>query len=216
MENHKLGYAVYENIFDSICKGNLQSGDKLPSAQKISRDLSLSIVSVREAIQGLAAIGFLEIIHGKGIFVTKGDSILDEIFEARKVMECMNVELAVKKISTEQIEILKGETNKMETALNNGDLKLFREGDHTFHSIIAEASKNRFVRKAYENTKNFIFSQISTVHEYPGNPDMACLHHRKILNALEKKDAAQARKEMQVHLDMAHEVALKVIASQQH
>ncbi|MEN6438067.1 MAG: FCD domain-containing protein [Syntrophobacter sp.] len=214
MNHLKSGYTVYKSIFDWIFQGKIQSGDKLPSATKISEDLSVSVGSVREALQNLATIGFLDIVHGKGIFVTQGESLITEIFEARKILECMNVEMAARKITADHLNGLKREMERMEIILRSGNIRPFTDHDYNFHAIISEACGNRFIRKAYENTSNFTFYHLATVHAYPGNPDMSCEHHRRIVDALEKGDGARARREMHIHLDTAQKIALKVIESQ--
>jgi GntR family transcriptional repressor for pyruvate dehydrogenase complex len=146
--------------------------------------------------------------------VTEGGPIVEEILDARKMLECHNVEMAAKKIDTAGLDQLRELVNDMDRALSDGDLRLFSEMDHGFHVAIAKVAGNRFLFKVFENTKSLLFYQQLQVNRYPGNPQVAIKQHKKILEAFAKRDAANARKAMAEHLNEALRVWKKAIETQ--
>jgi GntR family transcriptional regulator, transcriptional repressor for pyruvate dehydrogenase complex len=61
--------AIIEQLVSLIQNGSLEPGDKLPAERKLMEMLNVSRSSVREALQGLAAMGLVEQRAGEGTFV---------------------------------------------------------------------------------------------------------------------------------------------------
>ncbi len=81
---------IYEQIKnairDEILKGNLSSGEKLPSVRNLARELSISILTVKKAYDELESEGFIESRQGLGTFVGKEDPNL-RLEEKQKKLE---------------------------------------------------------------------------------------------------------------------------------
>lgn len=60
-----------KSLYDAITNGDLKSGEKLPSQEKIAEVYKVSIGTVREAITSLVHEGLLDRIQGKGTFVSE-------------------------------------------------------------------------------------------------------------------------------------------------
>src|SRR5258708_30895329 len=63
----KLADTVTEQLINAIRP--LQPGTRLPSTQELTRSLGVSRSTVREALNGLSALGLVEIRHGIGVVV---------------------------------------------------------------------------------------------------------------------------------------------------
>jgi DNA-binding FadR family transcriptional regulator len=211
VNNLKPGDLVTHYILDLIFRGKATPGDKLPSAENISKQTGVSIISAREALKNLEAIGLVKITHGKGIHVTEGGPILEEMLQARKMLECHNAETAALKVCEKDLRNLRNLITDMDADLAADDTRSFSERDHEFHMIIARVSGNRFLLKAFENTKNILFYQQSLVNKYPGNPEISTRQHKEIVAALAKRDAVSARLFMSEHLDEALRILKKSI-----
>ena len=61
--------SIIEQIVTQIRDGNLQPNDRLPSERQLIDMLGVGRSSVREALQGLSAMGLVEIRPGEGTFV---------------------------------------------------------------------------------------------------------------------------------------------------
>lgn len=54
-----------------IAGGHLLAGSPLPSIRALSKDLEISVITIRRAYQDLEAQGFIQTLHGKGTFVAE-------------------------------------------------------------------------------------------------------------------------------------------------
>src|SRR5665647_336075 len=61
--------SIIEQLVEQIRDGRLQPGNKLPSERQLIAMLGVSRSSVRESLQGIAAMGLVEIRQGEGTFV---------------------------------------------------------------------------------------------------------------------------------------------------
>ena len=72
--NNSSMQPIYEQIVDqikaSILNGSLTEGAMLPSVRALSKDLSISALTVKKSYDALERSGFLTTVHGKGSFVT--------------------------------------------------------------------------------------------------------------------------------------------------
>lgn len=106
--------AMYQQIVDgvkeSIAKGFLQPGDKLPSVRELSVDLTLNHNTVAKAYQELERERIIEVIRGRGTFVAQDarpadrdariDSLRSDI--ARLIVEAHHLQMD----ETEFIELV--------------------------------------------------------------------------------------------------------------
>ncbi|MEY2768753.1 MAG: hypothetical protein RL359_389, partial [Actinomycetota bacterium] len=106
----------------------LKPNDKLPSERALAELLAVSRPSLREALHILQAQGVVQIKHGQGTFVqepivaqelrasmmatTHG---LNELFDAREVLEVPASGWAAEKATKEDIRLLRATLNQIET-----------------------------------------------------------------------------------------------------
>lgn len=71
--NTKSMIPIYEQIMDviksEITKGDLKSGDALPSVRGLANDLKISALTVKKAYDQLEVDGFITTVHGKGSYI---------------------------------------------------------------------------------------------------------------------------------------------------
>lgn len=64
---------IYEQITSQvkalIMKGELQTGDMLPSMRGLAKSLHISVITAQKAYEDLQRDGFIETVTGKGTFV---------------------------------------------------------------------------------------------------------------------------------------------------
>ena len=86
-----------------ITERQLKAGDRLPPERELAATMGVSRSSLREALRALAMLGVAEMRHGDGTYLTSlepdalmrpvglvlalSDSGLEELFEARKLVE---------------------------------------------------------------------------------------------------------------------------------
>jgi len=111
---------VAEQIVKQLRSGELQSGTQLPPQRELAQLLGVGRSSVREAINALVVMGFLEAVQGKGTFV-RDDVPMDDLsvvslnaalrasplldlLEARELLECRSAELAAERADPGHIQ----------------------------------------------------------------------------------------------------------------
>lgn len=75
---------LYEEIFSQIVAGELVSGDALPPIRTVSRELGISVITVRTAWEALEADGLIVTRAGSGCFIAELDK--PSLDEKRKAM----------------------------------------------------------------------------------------------------------------------------------
>ena len=84
--NVPLYEQIKEAIKSGILSGELKEGEQLPSVRSLSKDLKVSILTVKKSYDELADEGFVETRQGLGSFVVEGNSLLKQE-ERRKILE---------------------------------------------------------------------------------------------------------------------------------
>lgn len=65
-------------IYRQIVKGNLNSGDKLPSVRQLSVDLTVNVNTVQRALRELVNQGIIYTKRGEGNFITENQELIEE------------------------------------------------------------------------------------------------------------------------------------------
>lgn len=147
---------VAEQIIQKISGGELAPGSRLPAQRDLARMLGVGRSSVREAINALVVMGYLEPLQGKGTFIKdvlpavdpgieklsaafSAGSIFD-LMEARELLECRSAALAAERADDAQIQNLKAAMQKVSGT--EADYAIFLDADIRFHAAVAEASGN--------------------------------------------------------------------------
>src|SRR5689334_14692779 len=65
----KLGERVAAQLLEQVRSGRLAPGDRMPSERELMAAFAVGRSTVREALNGLALLGVVDIRHGQGAFV---------------------------------------------------------------------------------------------------------------------------------------------------
>jgi len=158
MEIH-LYAEIASELEKKIRNEELSEHEKLPSERTLAINFGVSRSVIREALRVLDEKGMVEIIHGKGVFVKQPDKVdviekieglmetsnikLDELLEARYMLETSVGKKLIKHITEQDMYKLKALYLKMDYALE--DEALFTQLDTKFHFQLAEATKNQLL-----------------------------------------------------------------------
>lgn len=221
VKNKKVYEEVIEQIKDMIYNGILKKGDKLPSERDMVEKLQVSRTSVREALRSLEIIGLIESRQGEGNFIKESfedglieplsvmfmlkESKSEEILELRKIVEIGTVQLAAKRINSNELKEL--EELKEKLRIPNKEESL-AEIDREFHYKIAAASKNFLLLGVLNAISSLMESYIKdarkNILEEEGNRQILIKQHEDVFRALNNKDENEAAKAMTKHLDFAN------------
>lgn len=208
----KIPLAISQEIQRRIAAGELSNGERLPSVDKLANQFGVSRASVREALQGLAALGVVEVLHGKGSFVCASSSSvngystwireqqypLQELLELRLAVETTAAQLAAVKATEEAIAELARVLDGMKVASEK--LTETVELDTRFHAIILRESRNRLLDQAIALTSDYLTQARYRMHSVPGEIVHAIDAHGAIFNAIRRRDSTGAMNAMHEHL----------------
>lgn len=217
VKSTKIYEIVIEQIKEIVKRGELKSGDKLPSERDLCEKLEVSRASVREALKSLQMLGLIESKHGEGNFINENfeNSLLeplsivflllgsksDDVLELRKIIEPETAAIAAKNITDEQLIELK---EIMDELNNNSDIEACAILDKKFHYKIAQATGNHLI-------STIMFSISSLVEKYIENSKVHTInkipvknHHEEIWRALKDHDSNAASIAAQKHLELNH------------
>jgi GntR family transcriptional repressor for pyruvate dehydrogenase complex len=203
---------AYEYIEKMIVKGEWKVGDKITPEIRLAKELGVSRVSIRSAIEKLVALNILSKKRGGGSFVNKvdegtflndlipfmaiGESSYREMLEYRSYMDVLAVELFIKNSSKENKENLKFIFNKMEISHGGEEFFLL---DMNFHQEIARGSQNKMLSKVNQIIFN-ILKHNYTEEYYKLPPKERIDEHKKILDAILDRDIEMAKLSTKLHI----------------
>ena len=215
---------VIEQIMDLIKSNELKPGDKLPPERELAEKLSISRGSLREAFRVLESKGLIKSKPGGGrsireirknghnntenIILSLEKSSILELLEAREIFEVKIVELAARRATAEDIELIEKALDKMNKEEISNDKKI--ESDTEFHLTIARASRN------------FVFVNIMQLHldllketrektwKIPGRREEQQEEHQAIFQAIKEHNGKKANEAMLRHLRSIRKVVVGI------
>ncbi len=195
----------------------MEVGEKFPSERKMAEEFGISRNMLRESLRVLSDKGLIEVIPGKGAYVSNrqdekladylesvvfdNHNYLMDIVEVRSVLE-MEVCLKAAKVATkEDICELEAIYEQMETYRKH--VKKFNECDVAFHLQIAKASHNSIYPAllsslyAISERKFFMITEI-----YPTRVDSAQKEHKALIEAIRDQDRKSIKAIAGKHFDI--------------
>jgi DNA-binding FadR family transcriptional regulator len=214
---------VVDDVTRQIVQGVYPGGTPLPPEPELAAIFGVSRTVVREAVRLLASKGLVSVKHGSGVWVQPPDawdhldplilasrleigqdiSVLDQIIEARRIVEPEVAYLAARRRTSEHLSRLRDLLAAMRSALINGDIERIGELDFQFHETLFIASGNLVLRQLVW-TLSTLFQVAATLFrgDAPRREDSQ-RDHAAILAAVEAGDAERARQTMRQHIDLA-------------
>jgi GntR family transcriptional repressor for pyruvate dehydrogenase complex len=216
-----LTLEVATQIKDLIRGEKLKPGDKLPNEMELSRLFGVSRPTVREAVKALLSQNIIEIVRGKGTFVSQMPGIVDDplgldfvmnpdlrlsLVEARLLIEPGAARLAAKNADEADVARIERFIDAMSEIVRKKEINMDIELD--FHRSIAEATKNPVIIRI---VPVIIDAIIKTYRDAPRTSEdhrHASEEHRIIFNAVKAKNPSRAFRAMQHHLEMSYQRTL--------
>jgi len=210
---------VAGRLREQILDGELPQGTRLPNETVLAAEFGVSRATVREALRLLAAQNLIRTAKGAGggsyVTVPSADHIseslrsgldllavaedvtLEELLEARELLEVPAARLAALRRSQEDLERLRGAIPPQPLRLATREQFALNKD---FHSVVIEASRNTLLCIAAQP----VFSVLQThlARSRLGRRFHRAIneHHRAITAAIAAGDARAAEREMRSHL----------------
>lgn len=212
----RLYEQIVQQIEQTILEGRLNPGDQLPTERELAQQFGVSRTAVREAVKTLTEKGLVESFSGRGTFVTTPRSensrkSLDTFFEIgdledpsylvelRGVIEPEVTILAASRIEEQQLAMMREAVAVMDRSMKNPEAYI--EADLDFHLALAEAAGNPLILSLLDSIVGVLRRQRLGIFGVDGGPERGQIHHKLILEAIERHDPDAAHEAMRAHLE---------------
>jgi GntR family transcriptional regulator, transcriptional repressor for pyruvate dehydrogenase complex len=209
---------IYEEIVRQvkqlIAEGRLKTGDRLPPERELAEKFVVSRTSVREALRALESLGLIEIRPGEGTFVRQVSvdalvgplalmmasqrEAIGELFEARRVLEPAIAALAASRATPDEVQEMERILESQAREVGAGRTGLAE--DAAFHTAIGAAARNHAITRIVHAIMDLLTQSREESLNTPGRPTRSHQDHRRILQAIAKRNPSAARQAMLDHL----------------
>lgn len=217
VEKQTLAKVVMQRLVEYIQSGALRPGDVLASQHELARQLSVSRPVLREAMQGLASIGLIEIRPGSGCYIGDPNRLADpndlfevlthetalEVLEARMVVEVELAGLAAERATGVDYHHLETILRRLKRAVSRGQPTAQITSD--FHLALDRAGHNAILYKMSQLlTRPRLAQGIRVEHALPDIMAREYDSHLLLYDAIRTRKPDVARRAMREHLEIAH------------
>jgi GntR family transcriptional repressor for pyruvate dehydrogenase complex len=221
----RLGEQVASLILQQVAGGTVSPGSFLPPEAELAEVYGVSRLAVREALQLLASVGVVSVLHGKGTVVRdesdwdvlsslvmsaleavgRGELLRRDLYGVRRILECAAAEMAASTATKAQREAIaeKVATLVAEAASADTPLSQFLETDRDFHDLLAQTAGNQALRQIIRQVHVYVASSWTAVRLGPAERLESARQHQKISDAIVAGNPAKARAAMEAHINHA-------------
>lgn len=218
VERMSIVQQVINNLIDYIDENHCQAGDKMPTEKEICEMLGVGRSTVREAYRMLQAMGRVQSIQGKGVFVIDreaqdkenglswfkryGNNVID-FMEIRTALEVMGVRLAIRRASEQDIRTLEKIHSCFLKAIEEKNEIAMTSYDEAFHNQIALMTHNVLMEKIQEVLAECFVGCRIELYKIDKNQQRAVEPHAKIIEAIKERNEEKAADIMMKHLQIS-------------
>jgi GntR family transcriptional repressor for pyruvate dehydrogenase complex len=219
-QRSSLSDDIVEQLTSLIAREVLKPGERIPSEKQLCEQFGVGRTSVREALKSLSVMGILESHAGDGTFVSANSArylerafqwgllldhkVVNDLMETRLLLESHTAFLAARRATAADLEAMEHAVQGMEESVS--DPKRYLEHDLRFHLRIAQATQNTILGNLLTTIRGYLQSWVeqTLAASPPDRPTsratLSITQHKKILRALKKRRAIEARRAMRQHI----------------
>jgi GntR family transcriptional repressor for pyruvate dehydrogenase complex len=204
-KREKITDQVLAQIKDSLKKGELKPGDRLPGASELAAKMRVGISSVREAIKMLESLGAVEARQGEGTFVCDTlregaanafeiqllllPQTAEHLSQFRELYETAYTHLAMENATAEDLARVEAVVIALEEKVlsQEPDALTEAEDELNFHRSVLCCTHNPYIIKIGEVSLDLFFEALGD-RLAPLKISEAAEDHRNIFEALRSKD----------------------------
>ena len=204
-----LSDQIFDQLEGDILRGVYKRGDIITETQ-VSEKLGVSRTPVREAMRRLEQEHMIE-DNSKGMLVV---GITDQdakcIYEIRERIEGLAAREAAINATQEQLDQMKETLDMQEYYISKGDIEKIREMDSRFHELMYKASASSVLGDTLMSLHRKVQKYRMNSVRHTDRATKSVKEHKKIYEALEKRDPEAAEKAITEHVAKAKNSILLV------
>jgi GntR family transcriptional regulator, transcriptional repressor for pyruvate dehydrogenase complex len=210
---------VYAEVASQISRlieaGRFKPGDRLPPERDLAEMFGVSRTSVRDAIRVLEMRGLVEPRHGEGTIVkhvpidaivspladvlVSSKNLTADLFDMRKMLEPPIARAAAFRATDDDVRALEQIVDHQARRVAAGQVAI--EDDTAFHYRIATAAKNQVVLRTMDVLMDLLSDSRVRSLQAPGRAEKSLEGHRRILDAIRRRDPEAAAVRMRRHIE---------------
>jgi GntR family transcriptional regulator, transcriptional repressor for pyruvate dehydrogenase complex len=214
MAHQTLGQEVAARLRNDLTGGVFKPGEKLPPERELMTRYAAGRNTVREAVQGLVALGMLEVRAGHGTTVSRADgrvaiarsvasrpldeAALEDLVEFRLLLEGEAAVLAAQRATSEDLALIREKLAVYQDAVRRSEDVYAHDVD--FHRAISSATHNSFYLEVIDTSSQLFQSAMRAADRAPGDILKAAEEHALIAHHVLLGDSDAAGKAMRAHI----------------
>jgi DNA-binding GntR family transcriptional regulator len=202
---------VYDLLRKSILHGKLEGGQRLIEEQ-LAFQIGISRTPVREAFHKLERDELVTRLSKGGFAVRKFTrEDVEEIFGIRTALESYAAYLTTRHISPEKISSLEKKIEETEEALKGGDRDKIIQLHTEFHDLLYKSCRSKKLIEMISNFRDYFYRYRAILLKTERGVNESMEGHRRMLEAMKKKNPALVERLVRKHLERGRELVLKEI-----
>ena len=219
----KVSDEIVHQIKKLILDGKLEPGEKLPPEREFAELLGVGRSSLREAINTLETLGYVEIRKRKGNFIKalsssltldplrrlfdeKTDTLL-QLYEVRNDVEMASAYWAAIRRTEEDMARIENCLSQMRQS--DEEDRFWWKEDLSFHLAVAQASHNflrvHILKDLFDLSGKYIEEVLTRILLKPHNHAIVIEQHESIFRAIKEKNPDKAMSVMHTHFNWTNE-----------
>jgi DNA-binding FadR family transcriptional regulator len=209
---HKLAETVAQQLLAHVRSGAYAPGMRMPSERELMASLGVGRSTIREALNGLAVLGVIEIRHGQGAFVITTEQVMSpgsltislakgvtrDLLEARVAVEVTIAELAARRRTPADVREIEAVLDE-HTALLEHD-EPAADAAARFHLKLAEAAHNEVLAGFIESVMGLLMERGPELEKHRGYREWELREHAGLFEAVRDGEPEVAAQRMRGHL----------------
>ena len=212
---------IVRSILGYLQERNLQPGDRLPSERALAEKLGVGRNALREALATLTTLRVVEARPNSGIYLrrvstessfetlvlladmgsTPTPTEIAETVEVRAALELVAVRLACTRRDDDDLKRLRAIIEQTERVLRErGNIS---EDDTAFHLALVGASHNSVLVRVLNAFYRMTALRRKAVFASREHGRVSARDHRKLVDAIERRDIDQAQELIRRHMERA-------------
>jgi len=183
--------------------------EKIYKIEELAKDLGISKTPVREALQDLSSLKFVNILPRRGIMVNVlYEKDIQDLYEFRAAIEAAIIRHIGPTITSENIEHAQ-RINDEAMDCGNEERIAYLKKDREFHRFLSELSQNDYLTDALEHVRDLVdWMGIKALTKEDRMLEV-CEEHNRVLEMLRRSDTGGAARMMVEHVVITREVVLR-------
>jgi GntR family transcriptional regulator, transcriptional repressor for pyruvate dehydrogenase complex len=209
----KLAETVAKELITQIRTNHLKPGTRMPSERELVGALGVGRSTIREAMNGLAMLGVVDIRQGQGVFVRDpaagiavprsigialARGVTRDLFEARSLVEVHVARLAAERRTDTDVAEIEECLTRHAQAVADGESAV--EWAVQFHVRIGEAAHSEVLSSFVGSIAELMTERGPILEATAGYREWEIAQHRAVFEPIRDGDPARAAERMAAHL----------------